>query len=201
MPKAELDALAAAAGNGDARAQYSLAEVYATGVGGTPDLGQSVAWLGKAASQGDAQAENKLGQYYQLGIGVKVDAGTAASWYGKAAAAGFAPAEFNLGLLHETGLGVPQDWIQADRWITAAAKQGLQPAIAEMTGVRNAAQREQHEEALAAAQQRMQAAGCGRGIAEVYDNVIGRCVPSPAAMNHMMFLAVHPEIPPQNAPW
>ena len=190
MSKEELDRLQAAASGGDPKAEYSLALAYASGVAGSPDPKNAVAWLTRAAQHGNVQAENKLGQFCQYGIGIPVNATYAAGWYRRAANAHFAPAEYNLGLLYETGLGVPQDWIQADQWITAAARQGLQSAYMEMTGVRNAARREQHRQEVAAAQQRTSGRGCQTRP----------CPMNMAIMQHMMSVAVHPELPPNRLP-
>ena len=190
MSKEELDRLQAAAGSGDPKAEYSLALAFASGVTGSPDPKNAVAWLTRAAQHGNIQAENKLGQFCQYGIGVPVNAVYAAGWYRRAANAHFAPAEYNLGLLYETGLGVPQDWIQADQWITAAARQGLQSAYMEMTGVRNAARRQQHQQEVAAAQQRTAGGGCH----------VQPCPIPIGILNHMMVVAIHPEIPPNRLP-
>jgi TPR repeat protein len=197
MPKEEFDRLLAAAGGGDPHAQYSLAHVYLTGIAGPPDPGQAAAWLTKAAEQGYPEAENKLGQYYQFGTAVPADAKAAAHWYEKAADAGDINGEFNLGLLYETGLGVPQDWLKAEHWIIAAARQGSQAAIAEYGIVHQGAQREAHRRELAAQQQQQTRAHCG--VTQVY-GPNGHCQINVTVMNHMMNIAVHPELPPNRVP-
>jgi TPR repeat protein len=196
MSKDVFDRLVVAAERGDVRSQYSLALAYATGIAGVVDRRQSATWLAKAANQGDAEAQNKLGQYYQFGIGEDVNAKTAADWYQKAANAGNADGQFNLGLLYETGLGVPhQDWIQADRWVSAAAAQHLQAAYQELSMVRQTAKREQHRQELAAMQSGAAGAHCPPGQAYVANSLV-HCGPNYAVLNHLMNVAVHPELPP-----
>lgn len=163
LPKAEFDALNAAAGRGDAKAQYELALVYYRGTAGLPDRAKSAEWLAKSAAQGDAQAENKLGQYYQFGVGVQESPGLAAAWYTKAAKAGFAPGQYNLGLMYERGLGVPRNYVTARHWIDLAARQGLGGAIAELPIVTAAANGQIKRAEQLRQQQQRGANGCPLG--------------------------------------
>jgi hypothetical protein len=159
MSQAQLQQLQAAANGGNVGAQFTLGEVYASGIAGSTNPSLALQWMNKAAQGGNVPAANKLGQFEQLGYGTTPNPAAAARSYLRAAQAGFAPAQFNLGLLYEQGLGVQQDWIAADHWISAAARQGLQPAVQEQAYVRNSALRVRHAQELAA-QQRQSSAGC-----------------------------------------
>ncbi len=82
----------AAARQGDAAAQFQLAELYARGAAGPSDPAQAVLWYRKAAAQGYAAAEFELGMSYLHGDGVAPDAHAAHHWLQAAAAAGDAAA-------------------------------------------------------------------------------------------------------------
>lgn len=81
-----LQRLHALAGKGDARAQYNLGVMYATGQGVPKDAEQAVAWYRKAAEQGDAEAQSNLGAMYATGQGVPKDYVMAYMWRNLAAA-------------------------------------------------------------------------------------------------------------------
>ena len=61
------------AAQGDARAQFKLGWMYATGEGVAEDDSQAVEWYQKAAEQGDARAQTNLGIMYRDGRGVSQD--------------------------------------------------------------------------------------------------------------------------------
>src|SRR5262245_21013552 len=62
-----------AAQSGDARAQFDLGWIYASGLDVPRDYNQAVEWWQKAAAQGLADAQLNLGVMYQAGVGVAKD--------------------------------------------------------------------------------------------------------------------------------
>ena len=70
--------------SGDGKAQNYVGEIYAKGVGGTPQYDLAAAWFLKAAEQGDARAQINLGGLYERGLGVPKDMVKAVSWYRRA---------------------------------------------------------------------------------------------------------------------
>ena len=113
------------ADRGDARAEYTLGQMYLEGRGVRLDEGEAARWYRKAAERGYAAAENALGFLYDSGQAVPEDHVEAARWYRKAARQGDLEAEFNLGALDDIGQGVPLDHAQAARWYRKAARRGI----------------------------------------------------------------------------
>ena len=70
---------------GDARAQYNLGLLYASGLGVGQDYQAALKWHRLAAGQGHAGAQNELAQMYAKGQGVKQDNVRAYVWYSVAA--------------------------------------------------------------------------------------------------------------------
>jgi TPR repeat protein len=66
---------------GDARAQYNLGLLYASGLGVTHDYQAALKWHRMAAAQGHAGAQNELAQMYAKGQGVQPDQIRAYVWY------------------------------------------------------------------------------------------------------------------------
>jgi len=77
-----------AAEQGDAYAQYELAQRYEKGRGVTQDFSKAVKWLRKAAEQGHLSAQSSLGEYYVKGEGVTKNYNLALKWLRKAAERG-----------------------------------------------------------------------------------------------------------------
>ena len=121
-------ALAQAAAQGDADAQFHLGVMYYLGQGVPQDYAQARYWYEKAAAQGFAVAQTALGAMYSLGQGVPQDYAQALRWFEKAAAQGFAGAQFGLGAMYYLGQGVRQDYAQGRQWVEKAAAQGLAEA-------------------------------------------------------------------------
>lgn len=71
---------------GDARAQYNLGLLYASGLGVVQDYQAALKWHRMAASQGHAGAQNELAQMYAKGQGVQPDQVLAYVWYSVAIA-------------------------------------------------------------------------------------------------------------------
>lgn len=70
---------------GDARAQYNLGLLYASGLGVAHDYQAALKWHRLAAKQGHAGAQNELAQMYTKGQGVTQDYVRAYMWYSIAA--------------------------------------------------------------------------------------------------------------------
>ncbi|MBS0181297.1 MAG: sel1 repeat family protein [Nitrospira sp.] len=70
---------------GDARAQYNLGLLYASGLGVTHDYQAALKWHRMAAKQGHAGAQSELAQMYSKGQGVPQDYTLAHMWYSVAA--------------------------------------------------------------------------------------------------------------------
>ena len=66
---------------GDARAQYNLGLLYASGLGVAHDYQAALKWHRMAAKQGHAGAQNELAQMYSKGQGVPQDYVRAYMWY------------------------------------------------------------------------------------------------------------------------
>lgn len=82
MPLEEVRALAE---QGDAGAQYRMAQMLLTGKGADKDESQGVEWLRKAAGQGMADAQYRLSVCLRKGIGTEKDAQEAKRWLAEAA--------------------------------------------------------------------------------------------------------------------
>ena len=120
-----LSLLTPLADEGNAKAQYWLADIYEDdNLGVKPDLAKARALLEKSAAQGFAPAERRLGQLYLRGTATLQDFGKAQTWLRKAATAGDARAQEQLGHIYALGLGVPQDRAKAYGWYENAALHG-----------------------------------------------------------------------------
>ena len=74
-----------AAGQGEAWAQFRLAQLYMTGEGVTQDPGKALRLYQEAAAGGEPMAQRALGDLYANGTLVERDPGEAARWYRAAA--------------------------------------------------------------------------------------------------------------------
>ena len=81
-----------AAEQGDAMAQYNLAQCYRKGYGVPQNYTEAVKWYRKAAEQGYAEAQFNLGGCYGKGEGVTKNYTEAVKWFKKAAAQGHSDA-------------------------------------------------------------------------------------------------------------
>lgn len=112
------------ADQGDAKAEFELAQMYYHGKGVPQNYAEAAQWCRKAADQGDAKAEYDLAHLYLQGEGVPKDEAEALRWLHKSADQGNASAEYGLGFIYHEGRGVQQDYAEADRWYRKAADQG-----------------------------------------------------------------------------
>lgn len=118
-----LEALRQSAEQGDADAQFALAQRYLRG--GSPGLPRDHAaaalWFRKAAEQGSSTSQLNLGWMYYRGEGVLQDYTEAARWFRKAAEQGDARGQLNLGRVYVAGKGVPKDYVLAYKWFNLSA--------------------------------------------------------------------------------
>ena len=134
-PRFETGTLRTKAEQGDAEAQYVLAQGYAHGRGIGMDRTEAAKWFRKAAEQGYAKAQYHLGFCYLHGKGVVLDKLEAVKWYRLAAEQGFAMAQFQLGDCYYRGEGPMEDIIEAYKWKLLARTNGLKPAGEECTAL------------------------------------------------------------------
>ena len=113
---------------GDANAQFHLANCYSNGRGVERDFKKAVFWYEKAAIQNYADAQNNLGSSYSVGQGIAQDHEKAIYWFKKAAENGIAESQYNLGINYYKGRGIEQDYKLAVYWYQKAADQGLSKA-------------------------------------------------------------------------
>ncbi len=108
---------------GEAEAQNTVGQAFATGVGLPRDEKKAYNWFHRAAKQGHTQAQYNLGLMLERGRGVKAAPAVAAQWYVKAADQGLAQAQFQLGNLYRKGHGVAEDFRHAAALYQRAAEQ------------------------------------------------------------------------------
>ncbi|MBR0551984.1 SPOR domain-containing protein [Stakelama marina] len=109
---------------GDADAQFNLAQAYKLGRGVPADLNTAEEWYRKAALQGHEQAEDNYG----LALFQNGKHADALPWLEKSAARGEPRAEYVLGTMYFNGKAVPKDWVRAYALMTRASDGGLPQA-------------------------------------------------------------------------
>jgi TPR repeat protein len=122
---------AAAAKQGDARAQYLTGCWMTSGKADTVGNRVGLDLMRKSAEQGYTQAEYELGATLLYADGastVVAPAPEAFGWLQRAADKGHGHAEADLGVCYSRGLGVPKDPRQAATWFRKAADQGITDA-------------------------------------------------------------------------
>ena len=109
---------------GDARSQFSLANMYHNAVGVEQDYALAFYWYSRVAEKGHASAQFNVANCYYHGVGVEKDLSKAFEWYQKAAKQDFIEAQFNLGVMYRNGQGASANNIQAFEWYKKAADSG-----------------------------------------------------------------------------
>jgi cell division septation protein DedD len=116
------------AANGDADAQFNLAQAYKLGRGVPTDLRQAESWYKKAADQGHLQANDNYGL-----ILFQANRRDEALPYLQASANRGEPrAQYVLGTGHFNGDFVEKDWVKAYALMTRSSAQGLPQATSNM---------------------------------------------------------------------
>lgn len=114
-----------AASDGDPRAQFEVAAIFAEGRAIAQDLVASAKWYERAAAQGYAPAGYRLANMYENGVGVEKDLSSARLWYQLAADAGNRMSMHNLASLLAGGQLGEQQFESAAHWFEKAADLGL----------------------------------------------------------------------------
>jgi TPR repeat protein len=118
------------ANNGDARAQYLVAQMSDNGLGPVAlDPADAARWYTRAAEKNYADAQFALANAYSIGRGVAVDPQQAVTWLTRAADNGHVTAMMSLAGMYETGIGQPRDTAKAAEWTQHAAQAGSVNAL------------------------------------------------------------------------
>ncbi len=112
------------AANGDADAQFNMAQAYKLGRGVTMDLSQAETWYKKAADQGHLQASDNYG----LILFQNNRRAEALPYLQSSSSRGEPRAQYVLGTGHFNGDFVEKDWIKAYALMTRASAKGLPQA-------------------------------------------------------------------------
>ena len=95
--------------SGYAKAQNSIATIFAHGLGVSKDYEKALFWYKKSANQGYVSAEYGLGMMYAKGLGTKQDYLKAHYWLEKSASKNDSDSLYNLAVFYCEGLGVSKD--------------------------------------------------------------------------------------------
>ncbi len=136
-----------AAANGFARSQYSLAKMYAAGLGVEKDNKRALALFLKSGNAGFVKAQYNLGKIYRDGIEVEADPDVSLDWFRKAANQGYAKAQEKLARRFARGTGVNSDVTEALKWAILATQQGRSSAQNILNDLRKTMSRRQIAEA------------------------------------------------------
>lgn len=124
QPAAALAAIHQLANEGDAGAQFVLAQSLIEGRVIARDPVEALHWFQLAASAGHSAAANMVGRCHELGVGTPVDFERAAAWYRRAASSDQDWGLYNLAHLHATGRGVALNQCRARALYSRAAALG-----------------------------------------------------------------------------
>ena len=130
-----LKRMEALATGGDVQVQLQLAQIYAGGQLGKPDLKASFKWAKMAADQGNLIGQYIVARAYRLGEGVPKDEKEAMKWLVQAADSGNSQAQFDLGAALYGGQGIPKNVEKAVEWFRKAAALGNPMAQAMLAGM------------------------------------------------------------------
>jgi hypothetical protein len=123
----DIGALQKAAKEGNADAQYQLADAYLEGKGTPINAKQGVEWLEKAAKLDHPGAQLMLAKLLLVGTtNVSKDSKQGLEWLRKSADHGYAPAQYSLGRLYQDGdaeTGTARSPHEAAKLFRAAARQ------------------------------------------------------------------------------
>ncbi len=137
------------ASQGDADAEFNLAQAYRLGRGVPPDLARAEALYAKAAAQGHIKAADNYGlMLFQAGRRQE-----AMPYITNAAGRGDPRAEYLIGLAYFNGDLVPKDWVRAYALVTLANAAGLPQAASALKQMDDYIPQPQREQAQGLAQQ------------------------------------------------
>jgi len=113
-----------AAEKGNAKAQFTLGQMYEKGNGINVNWELAVNWYRKAAEQGNAQAQYSLADMISESRGTQKDDLQIVYWLRKAAEQGYTDAQYQMGVQYTIGQGVEKDVELSFQWYRTAAEQG-----------------------------------------------------------------------------
>jgi len=126
----DIPSLKALAEEGDAEAQFQLANNYYIGEGVEEDYAQSFKWASRSAAQDNPKAKYRLGSLYIQGRGVPKDENKAKALFKESKIGLLNLADRNdpqarayLGVMYQRGVGVEKDEKEAVKWYRKAAEQ------------------------------------------------------------------------------
>jgi localization factor PodJL len=125
LPPSLSASLRAAAGRGEAPAQYEVAQRFAEGQGVPQNFTEAAQWFERAARQGLVLAQFRLGGLHEKGLGVRKDLEAARRYYVLAGEAGNGKALHNLAVLYAEGIDGKPDYATAAKWFRKAADYGV----------------------------------------------------------------------------
>ena len=128
MDTRALERVRAAAQAGQATAQHSLAEIFAT-AGLAPE---ARAWMRRAADAGLPEAAVRLGLWELAGFGGPQDPGGGVARIRQVAEGGAAEAMHVLAMLHAGGICAARDLPEALSWLLRAASAGHDAAVTQV---------------------------------------------------------------------
>jgi hypothetical protein len=113
--------LTQAAQQGQAPAQFYLANRYKKGLGVKQDAEQAFVWFKKAADQGIPAAQLNVGEMYANGLGTSRNLQQAKAYLMKAAKLGDNRASYNLAVLEERA----KNYVGAYQWYELSTRDGM----------------------------------------------------------------------------
>ena len=129
----DVDRLRNRSEEGDAVAQYNLAERHRIGFAVERDYTEALALYKRSAQQGYVLAQFQLAQMYERGVIVEKDPAKAFGYYRMAAEQGHLEAQYELGNAYRYGKGVDKDVLEAIEWYRLAAEAGNDSAQVALT--------------------------------------------------------------------
>lgn len=121
-----------AAKNGDAEAQYRIAQMHEHGLGTVANYSVAWNWYKRAADKGHLDATARAAKLLEEGLGRPVDREGAYKLYLKAAEKGHVEAMTHVGLVNIRGEGKKADYLAGINWLQKAAAKGGKTASEEL---------------------------------------------------------------------
>ena len=176
------------AAQGDADAQFNLAQAYKLGRGVKADLAKAEELFGKAAARGHLHASDNYGLLlFQRGERAK-----AMPYVSAAAGRGDPRAQYLLGIANFNGDTVPKDWVRAYALVSMAQQAGLPQASAALSQMDQYIPLDQRQKSIALGQELSAQAEATRArqLAAVD---LGNSVPNPPSAP---VVTTQPRVPP-----
>lgn len=164
------------AGDGDADAQFNLAQAYKQGKGVAPNLERAEAFYLRAAKQGHLQAADAYGLLlFQTGRRE-----TAMPWLRASAERGEPRAQYVLAVAHYNGDLAPKDPVRAYALMTRASASGLETARATLATMDQTMPLDQRQKGIALAAELERKADAQRATQMLAQGLGSKVPPSPS---------------------